>query len=205
MNMTPRMEVQTHGQRTGMRTTRMMATLVGHRGTDFPLVPPGYKSSGDPGSGGMKNEVNYGTMATDGEGAPHLTSLGSRPIMVAAARARESAHTVHHHGEGAVNLANVATTGGASDAGDSNSSDSSGESADEGAVPRCDIQLDERGVAGYLLEVVDILGEHPHAFESLKELVDRHPQSLQEGCRASTPSVAPLERAGSSGGEGGKP
>ena len=62
---------------------------------------------------------------------------------------------------------------------DSNSSDSSGESADEGAVPRRDIQLDERGVAGYLLEVVNILGEDPHAFESLKELVDRHPQSLQ--------------------------
>ena len=51
--------------------------------------------------------------------------------------------------------------------------------ADEEAVPRRDIQLDERGVAGYLLEVVNILGEHPHAFESLKELVDRHPQSLQ--------------------------
>ena len=127
----------------------------------------------------MRNKVNYGTIATDGEGAPHLTSLGSRPIMVAAARARESAHTVHHHGEGAVNLANVATKGGAAEAEDSNSSDSSGESADEGAVPRRDIQLDERGVAGYLLEVVNILGEHPHAFESLKELVDRHPQSLQ--------------------------
>ena len=127
----------------------------------------------------MKNKVNYGTMATDGEGAPHLASLGSRPIMVAAAKARESAYTVHHHGEGTVHLANVATKGGAADAEDSNSSDSSGESADEGAVPRRDIQLDERGVAGYLLEVVNILGEHPHAFESLKELVDRHPQSLQ--------------------------
>ena len=69
-------------------------------------------------------------------------------------------------------MANVATKGGAAEAEDSNSSDSSGESADEGAVPRRDIQLDERGVAGYLLEVVNILGEHPHAFESLKELVD---------------------------------
>ena len=127
----------------------------------------------------MKNKVNYGTISTDGEGALHLASLGSRPIMVAAAKARESAHAVHHHGEGAVNLANVATKGGAADAEDSNSSDSSGESADEGAVPRRDIQLDERGVAGYLLEVVNILGEDPHAFESLKELVDRHPQSLQ--------------------------
>ena len=73
-------------------------------------------------------------------------------------------------------------------------------------MPRRDIQLDERGVAGYLLEVVNILGEHPHAFESLKELVDRHPYAiLAEGWRASTPSVAPSERAGSSGGEGGKP
>ena len=128
----------------------------------------------------MKNKVNYGTLATDGEGALHLASHGSRPIMVAATKARESAHAVHHHGEGAVNLANVATMkGGAADAEDSNSSDSSGESADEGAVPRRDIQLDERGVAGYLLEVVNILGEDPHAFESLKELVDRHPQSSQ--------------------------
>ena len=46
-------------------------------------------------------------------------------------------------------------------------------------MPLRDDQLDERGVAGHLLEVVNILGEDPHAFESLKELVDRHPQSLQ--------------------------
>ena len=32
---------------------------------------------------------------------------------------------------------------------------------------------------GIFVEVVNLLGEHPHAFESLKELVDRHPQSLQ--------------------------
>ena len=127
----------------------------------------------------MRDKDNYKTMATDGEGALYLASHGSRPIMVAAAKARESVHTAYHRSEGAVNLANVATKGGSADAGDSDSSDSSGGSGNEEAVPRRDIQLDERGVAGYLLEVVNLLGEHPHAFESLKELVDRHPQSLQ--------------------------
>ena len=44
---------------------------------------------------------------------------------------------------------------------------------------RCDHQPDERGVAGRLLEEGNVLGERPHTFESLKGLVDRHPQALQ--------------------------
>ena len=90
-------------------------SVNGTSGDKFSYSTPGYKSSGDPGSGGLENKVNYKTMATDVEGAPHLASLGSRPIMVAAAKVRESAYTVHHHGEGAAHLANVATKGGAAD------------------------------------------------------------------------------------------
>ena len=117
--------------------------------------------------------------ATDVECAHRNAWSEGRQPVVAAAQICRAGHAEDGHVENGVNLANRATQGGATKArGDDDSSDSSYDS-DEEAATRRDHQLDEKGVAECILQLVNILGQHPHAMGRLKELVDRHPHTPQ--------------------------
>merc|ERR1712185_343879 len=104
----------------------------------------------------------YKGQATDVECAYRCAWSGGRQPVVAAAQVRRSGQADDSQLEGKVNLANRATHGGATKAGeDDDSSDSSCDS-DEEAATRRDHQLDERGVAEGMLQLVNMLEKHPH-------------------------------------------